>query len=117
MASWRAVERVGFSLPESTLGQAHEGSPAVVVRKAQFARLRWDEDGRELLQFWVAEPDLVQAYPQDDPQTYAGMPGFAKKVVLAHLDRLDERVLRELLVESWSCLAPISVRRAHPGLR
>lgn len=117
VATWRDVERVGLTLPEASLGEAHEGSPAVVVRTKQFARLRWDDAGNEVLQFWVQDADLVAAYCQEDPGTYWGAPGFSTKVVMARLGRLDGTTLRELLVESWSCRAPVSVSKAHRDLR
>jgi hypothetical protein len=65
----------------------------------------------------VPDADLVAAYVQDDPTVYHGAPGFSKKVVMATLTRLDGQTLRELLVESWSCRAPATVRKRHPGLR
>lgn len=117
MATWSDVEQIGLSLPETSRGAAHEGSPALLVRKQQFARLRWDADGREILQFWVADPDLVQAYVTDDPEAYAGAAGYSKKVVMARLERLDNQTVRENLVESWTCRAPVSVAKAHPDLR
>lgn len=116
MVTWVDVERVGLSLPETTLGEAHEGSPAVLVRTQQFARLRWDDASNEILQFWVPDPDLVQAYVQADPELYWGAPGFSKKVVMTRLGRLTEEVVRELLVESWCARAPVSLRKAHPDL-
>ena len=39
-----------------------------------------------------------------------------RKVVMARLDRLDEEMLGELLVESWRCRAPAGIRRAHPDV-
>lgn len=116
-STWIDVERVGLSLPETSLGAAHEGSPALLVRTQQFARLRWDDVGGEILQFWVPDADLVAAYAQDDPATYHGAPGYSKKVVMASLARLDNQTLRELLVESWACRAPVTLRRKHPDLR
>ena len=59
-----------------------------MVRTQQFARLRWDDVGGEILQFWVPDPDLVAAYAQDDPTTYHGAPGYSKKVVMASLPLL-----------------------------
>jgi hypothetical protein len=117
VATWIDVERIGLSLPKTALGQAHEGSPAVLVRTQQFARLRWDGAGNEVLQFWVPDPGLVQAYVQDDPELYWGAPGYSKKVVMTRLGGLAEEVVRELLVESWCARAPVSLRRAHPDLR
>ena len=51
MSTWSDVERIGLSLPDTAAGEAHEGSPAVLVRDRQFARLRWDNAGVEILQF------------------------------------------------------------------
>ena len=117
MSSWSDVERIGLSLPETARGEAHEGSPAVLVRDRQFARLRWDDAGAEILQFWVPDADLVAAYVQDDPTAYRGAAGYSKKVVMATLTSLDGQTLREVLVESWSCRAPAGLRKQHPGLR
>ena len=117
ISTWVDVERVGLSLPETSLGAAHEGSPALLVRTQQFARLRWYDVGGELLQFWVPDADLVAAYAQDDPATYHIAPGYSRKVVMASLARLDHQTLRELLVESWACRAPVTLRRKYPDLR
>lgn len=117
MATWAEVERVGLSLPETVLGAAHEDSPALFVRTRQFARLRWDDDGNEVLQFWVPVADLVHAYVTDDPETYWGAPGFSKKVVMARLESLGGETLREVLVESWACRAPVSLSNTHRDLR
>lgn len=117
MSSWADVERVGLSLPETSLGEAHEGSPAVLVRTQQFARLRWDDAETEVLQFWVPNADLVAAYVDDDPVTYYAAPGFSRKAVMARLSRLDSQTLREVLVESWMCRAPKRLTKAHSDLR
>lgn len=106
-----------MSLPETSLGEAHEGSPAVLVRTRQFARLRWDDTKTEVLQCWVPDADLVATYVHDDALTYYAAPGFSKLVVMARLPRLDSRTLRELLVESWMCRAPKRLRDAHADLR
>lgn len=116
MAHWIDVERVGLSLPEASLGEAHEGSSAVLVRNTQFARLRVSNERGELLQFWVADPDLVMDYGARDPKIFSGLPGYSKKVVLALLDRLDDQLLHELLIGSWLCRAPRSLVRQHPDL-
>jgi hypothetical protein len=70
-----------------------------------------------VLQFRVADSDLVDAYVESDPDANWGSPGFSKKVVMARLSRLDGLILREVQVESWMCGAPIPVRKAHLDLR
>lgn len=100
-------------MPETSLGVAPEGLPAVLVQTKQFARLRTDNDRGQVLQFWVADPDLVQAYAADDPDTYRGAPGYSRKVVMARLDRLDPQILREVLVQP----RPGHLRRRHADLR
>jgi hypothetical protein len=116
MATWPVVSSIGLALPETELGEAHEGSPALLVRGHQFGRLRRTEGRDELLQVWVADPELVRTYVDEDAETFSGAPGYSKKVVMARLDRLDETLAHELLIESWRCRAPASVRKEHPDL-
>ncbi len=117
MATWADVERLGLTLPDTVLGEAHEGSPAVLVRGRQFERLRRDDAGSEVLQFWVPDADLVSAHVEADPATYWDALGYSRKVVLARLSALDLETLREHLVESWCCRAPEPLRNQHPGVR
>lgn len=117
VVTWRDVEREALTLPDAELGHAHEGSPAIIVHGRQFARLRLNDTGGAVLQFWVAEADLVHAYSHSEPEIYWGVPAFSKKVVLADLAALDQSTVRELLVESWACRAPVRLRKAHAGLR
>jgi hypothetical protein len=117
VASWTDVEKVALELPETTKDEAHEGSPAIYVRTQQFARLRWDDTGGEILQFWVPDEDLVQAYVEADPAAYFGAAGYSRKVVMARLRMVDETTMRELLVESWICRATATLRRQHADLR
>ncbi len=116
MATWADVERVGLSLPETRLGDSHGGEPVVLVRTQQFARFRRDDHG-EVLQFWVSGEDLVGAYLTSAPEVFWGAPGFSRKVVMARLMALELRELREVLVESWSCRATATLRKAHTDLR
>ena len=115
MATWADVERVGLALPETRLGDSHGGEPVVLVRTQQFARFRRDDDG-EVLQFWVPDEDLVGAHITSAPDVFWGAPGFSRKVVMARLKALGVAELRELLVESWSCRATPTLRKAHPDL-
>ncbi len=113
MATWHDVERLAAELPETSLGEAHEGSPAVTVGDVQFARLRSPDDGREVLQFWVPERELVAAYVEEDPRAFRAAPGFSKKAVMAELALLDLEAVRAILAESWAARAPARVLRAN----
>jgi hypothetical protein len=110
VATWADVERVGLTLPEATRGQAHSGEPAVLVRSAIFARSR--EEGA-VLQFWVADPDLVHSYVESDGATYWGAAGYSRTVVMARLAALDEGELRDALVGSWRARATATLRKRH----
>jgi len=110
VVTWADVERVAVSLPETTRGEAHSGEPAVLVRSTIFARSR---DGGEVLQFWVADPDLVGAYVDSDGSTYRGAGGYSRTVVMARLSGLDEGDLRDVLVESWRARATATLRKRH----
>jgi hypothetical protein len=110
VVAWADVERVALTLPETRLGEAHSGEPAVLVRRAIFARSR--EEGA-VLQFWVADPDLVHAYVESDGTTYQGAAGYSRTVVMARLSRLGEGDLRNVLVESWRARATTALRQRH----
>jgi len=116
VTTWRDAERVALTLPETELGEAHEGPAAQFVHGKQFARLRRDADHGHL-QVWVADAALVAPYVEEDPEIYRAIPGYSKLVVLGALDRLDAATVRELLVESWAARAPKRLVAAHPDLR
>jgi hypothetical protein len=116
VATWADVERVGLSLPETSLGDSHGGEPVVLVRTRQFARYRRNDNG-DVLQFWVPDEDLVSAYLTSAPEIFWGAPGFSRKVVMARLGALGAAELREVLVESWTCRATATLCKAHPDLR
>jgi hypothetical protein len=117
VATWGDVERVGLTLPDAALGEAHEGSLAVVVGAKQFARLRFDDRGAEVLQVWLPDAALVAPVVAEDPGHRWAAPGFSRYVVMARLSALDDAAVRELLVESWTCRAPARLRAAHADLR
>lgn len=101
MATWRDVERIAGRLPGATAGRAHEGSPTFDVGRHPFARLRWGDDGREILQFWSLELDSEDALA-DRGDTFFAVDTFKVKVsIRAWLDRLDEDELTEILTDSW----------------
>jgi hypothetical protein len=110
MPTWNDVGRIALALPEAVAGQAHEGSPAYDVQKRQFARLRWDDDRREVLQFWT---DDREALVQGKPEAYWITKAFPS-AVFAHLDRLDVGEVREIVTESWRVRAPKRLVKAHP---
>ncbi|GAB3945500.1 hypothetical protein GCM10029976_071390 [Kribbella albertanoniae] len=108
MADWTGVGRVAAELPETAPGVAHEGSPTYEVAGRQFARLRWNDEGREILQFWV--PDDRGALVAASPDTYWLAKAFPS-AVFAWLDQLDDDELTEVVTDSWSARAPVKVRR------
>ncbi len=88
MATWRDVERIALALDGAKPGVAHEGSPTVDVGRHPFARLRWDDEGREMLQFWSLDLGSEQALA-DRRDTFVAVQTFSVKVsVWARLDRL-----------------------------
>ncbi|GAB3589077.1 hypothetical protein GCM10027446_00550 [Angustibacter peucedani] len=101
MASWADVERIAPTLAGARAGHAHEGSPTFDVGRHPFARLRWDDDGREVLQLWSLDLGSEQALA-DRRDTFFVVHTFRVKAsIWAYLDRLDVDELAELLTESW----------------
>lgn len=101
MATWEDVARLARRLPGAKAGYAHEGSPTFDVGRHPFARLRWHDDGREILQFWSLEPDSEDALA-DRRDTFFVVHTFKVKVsIWAWLDHLDEDELTEILTDSW----------------
>lgn len=101
MASWHDVERIADTLAGARPGVAQEGSPTYDIGRHPFARLRWDDDGGEILQFWTMDLDTA-AILADRADTFVRIDTFKVKVsVWARLDRLDEQELTEILTDSW----------------
>jgi hypothetical protein len=101
MADWADVERIAPTLAGAKPGVAHEGSPTFDVGRHPFARLRWDDDGREVLQLWSLDLGSEAALA-DRRDTFFVVQTFSVKVsIWAYLDRLDVDELAELLTESW----------------
>ncbi|MEP7333485.1 MAG: hypothetical protein ABI692_15510 [Terracoccus sp.] len=101
MASWPDVCHVAARLPGALLGEAHEGSPAWYAGRHPFARLRVDDEGRELVQVWTGEMDSEPALAAHR-ETFVRIDTFRFRVSLwARLDRLDRRELAELLLDSY----------------
>ncbi|WP_405059260.1 hypothetical protein OG474_41950 [Kribbella sp. NBC_01505] len=109
MANWTDVARIAAALPETTPGQAHEGSPTYEVAGRQFARLRWNNEGREILQFWTPDRESLAAA---SPTTYWLAKAFPA-AIFAWLDQLDTPELTELLTDSWTARSPTRLRRMH----
>ena len=108
MATWADVDELAGRLPGAELGIAHEGSAAWYAGRHTFARLRFDDDGRELVQVWTGEMDTGQALA-DRSETFVRIDTFAVKAsIWARLDLLDRTELGEVLTDSW---------RARRGVR
>jgi hypothetical protein len=101
MATWQDVCELSGRLPDARLGEAHEGSPAWYAGRHQFARLRWDDDGRELLQVWTGDMDLGPALAARR-DAFPLVHTFQYRVTCwGYLDRLDLREVAELLLDSY----------------
>ena len=101
MATWADVDELAGRLPGAELGVAHEGSPAWYAGRHTFARLRWDDDGGELVQVWTGEMDTEQALAARR-DTFVRIDTFRFRVtVWARLDGLDRGELAELLLDSY----------------
>jgi hypothetical protein len=101
VATWRDVERIAGGLAGAKPGRAREGSPTVDIGRHPFARLRWDDAGREILQYWSLDLDSADALA-DRRDVFFVVQTFKVKVsIWARLDRLDEDELTEILTDSW----------------
>jgi hypothetical protein len=101
MATWADVDELAGRLPGAELGVAHEGSPAWYAGRHTFARLRFDDEERELVQVWTGEMDTDQALG-GRRDTFVRIDTFRYRVTMwARLDRLDRRELAELLLDSF----------------
>jgi hypothetical protein len=100
MATWRDVDELAGRLPGVEAGTAHEGSPAWYAGRHPFARLRYDDAGRELVQVWSGEMDLPEALAGRGA-TFPVVHRFEHRVtVWGRLDLLGRRELAELLLDS-----------------
>ncbi|WP_457190005.1 hypothetical protein [Nocardioides sp. P5_E3] len=101
MAAWQDVEEIALGLAGARPALSHGGDPTIEVGRHPFARLRWDDEGRELLQFWSLDLDSEAALA-DRGDTFVRVDTFKVKVsVWARLDLLDRTELTEVLTDSW----------------
>jgi hypothetical protein len=108
VATWQDVEEIAAALPGARPGVAHDGAPTFDIGRHHFARLRWDEDGTEILQFWTQ--DLATEHSLADRRdTFFAIDTFKVKVsVWAWLELLQLDELTEIVTDSW---------RARRGVR
>jgi hypothetical protein len=100
MATWDDVAAISTRLPGAIPGRAPDDTPTYEIGRHPFARLRWTDEGREILQFWTMDPDTEQMLA-GRRDTFFRIDAFKVKAsVWAWLDRLDEEELGEILTES-----------------
>ncbi len=110
MTAWADVCALAERLPRAVLGEAHEGSPAWYVGRHVFARLRWDDDGHELLQVWTGDMDTEKALA-NRREEFPVISTFRFRVTMwCRLDRLGQRETAELVLDSYGI-------RGGPGRR
>jgi hypothetical protein len=102
VATWEDVDDLVRGLPEARATTAHEGSPAWSAGSHEFARLRQDDDGRDLLQTWTSDMAAGDAWAAR-PGTFVVVHTFRFRVTgWALLERLDRREVAELLLDSYT---------------
>jgi hypothetical protein len=102
MTTWQDVCALAERLPDARLGEAHEGSPAWYAGRHQFARLRRDNAGRELLQVWTGDM-TTQAALAERREVFPVVHTFQYRVTCwGYLDRIDLREAAELLLDSYT---------------
>ena len=102
MATWEDVDDLVRGLDGARATTAHEGSPSWSAGRHQFARLRWDDDGRELLQTWSADLSLGDAL-KGRREVFPVVHVFRYRVsTWAVLERLTRREVAELLLDSYA---------------
>jgi hypothetical protein len=100
-STWRDVEELTARMPDAMLGQAHEGSPAYYAGRHTFARLRLDEQHREIVQLWSDDMGLADALA-GRRTTFPVIHTFRFRVsAWAYLDQLGRHELAELLLDSY----------------
>jgi len=117
------VEEMVLTWPETVSTPSYGGFHALRVNKKMFARLRGEmaddiddltgEAYDEVLMVTVADLGEKEALLADDPDvffTVAHYDGYP--AVLVRLARVDDAVLRELLLDAWLRLAPKRAQRA-----
>jgi hypothetical protein len=101
MTTWRDVCELAERLPDARLGEAHEGSPAWYAGRHQFARLRWGDDGRELLQVWTGDMNAGAALAER-PAVFPVVHTFQYRVTAwCYLDQIGPRETAELMLDSY----------------
>lgn len=117
MATWKDATDLCDGLPESVLGEAHEGSPAFYCGPKPFARLRWPDE-RQVLQVWTADVGVAEALAASDLDIYWRAHAFlANATVFCWLDAMSADDLREVVIDSWLARAPRRVVKAHPEVK
>ena len=102
MATWEDVDDLVTGLPDARATTAHEGSSSWSAGRHQFARLRWDDDGRELLQTWSGDMSLGAAL-QGRRDVFPVVHTFRFRVsTWAVLARVSRREVAELLLDSYA---------------
>jgi hypothetical protein len=102
VATWEDVDDLVKGLPDARATTAHEGSPSWSAGRHQFARRRWDDDGRELLQSWSGDMSLGDAL-QGRREVFPVVHTFRYRVsTWAFLERLSRREVAELLLDSYA---------------
>ena len=114
MATFDDVRAIALSLPESEEILTWDTDVTFRVRKKIFAMGGDESDSVSIKATPMTQADLIDLDPGTfRPSAYVGRYGW----VTADLARIDDELLRTLLVEAWRMTAPKSLANAYiaPG--
>ena len=103
------IRNILLALPGVTEGLSH-GTPAFYVQKKMLVRL-W-ENGEVL----VVRTDDRDKWIEKDPETFFFTEHYRNyPVVLVKLERVDPKILEQLLIEAWLGRASKSLVKEYQG--
>jgi len=109
MPTWRTVQNIARTLPETTEGPQYDKSSLRVGGKAFLIR-----GGDETFSIITDDRDVML---QSSPDIYESIPHHVgTKWVVVRLARISEEELREIMADAWRIRAPRRLIKANPAI-
>jgi hypothetical protein len=126
MATWKDVQRIAASLPETEestgerLGWSVKGKQFAWERPLRPKEIAlWGEGAptdTPILAAMVPDLGVKEALVADESGVYFTIPHFnGYRAVLVYLKKISKRELTELLTEAWACRAPKRLAKEFLG--